>query len=195
MKSLSKHLTESFRINESVKNFFESDKSEKNKYKDQVWKILQDAYYSQGGIKGSGFNSPDDMLNVPFWKLDVVNDEVLAVVMYKFKDAITTNNKVRKIVAMGTKLDKDRKNEISKKLHNIFKKEFERSILEVSGLAESYLRKNWPDLYTKYLIPFEKAEKILYDDELRKIDTYRYERKIGGQWHEKVLLGELKNQY
>lgn len=178
-------------INESVQNLFESDKAKKIKYMDQVWSILQDAYHSQGGIKGSGFNSPEDMLNIPFWKLDVIDDEVLAIVMYKFKEIGTADTKVRKLVALGTKFDKERKTTISKKLYNIVKEEFYRSLFEISGLAEQYFVKNFPDLVKKYIKSFDEVVEILNDDELRKIDDYRYERKIGGHWHEKILLGTV----
>jgi hypothetical protein len=60
MKSLQEHLTTSI-INESVKNLFVDDVSTRRKYSKQVWKILQDAYAPIGGIKGSGFNSIEDI--------------------------------------------------------------------------------------------------------------------------------------
>lgn len=196
MKSLAEHINESIQpVNESIKNLFENDVDFKNQYKQQVWDILQSAYESQGGIKGSGFNSVDDMLNIPFWKLDIVNSEVLAVVMYKFKEAGTVDTKVRKLVAMGTKFDKSRKDMISKKLYNIMKAEFSRSLFEVSGLAEGYMKKNFLDLYNKYKIKVDLAQQILDKDELRPVDDYRYERKIGGTWYEKILLGVLKARY
>ena len=185
---------ESLHINESVQNLFESDKAKKLKYMDQVWSILQDAYHSQGGIKGSGFNSPEDMLNIPFWKLDVINDEVLAVVMYKFKEIGTVDGNVRKLVALGTKFDRERKDLISKKLYNIVKAEFFRSLFEISGLAEQYFVKNFPDLVKKYIKTYDEAVAILNDDELRKVDNNRYERKIGGHWHEKILLGTISKR-
>ena len=204
MKSLSTHIVEQLSINssrqgtvinESIKNLFELDYALKNKYKQQVWDILQSSYATQGGIKGSGFSSADDMLNIPFWKLNVVNDEVLAVVMYKFKEAGTVDTDVRKLVALGTKFDITRKSEISKKLYDIMKNEFGRSLFEVSGLAEGYMKKNFPELFSKFKISFDKAEQIMNDDELRKVNDYRYERKIGDVRYEKVLLGKLKHRY
>ena len=40
----------------------------KEKYKDQVWAILQRSYQSIGGIQGKGFESADDMMKLPMWK-------------------------------------------------------------------------------------------------------------------------------
>ena len=184
-------------LNESVKNLLsENDNKLKRKYMDQVWNILQTAYKSQGGIKGNGFKSKEDMLNIPFWKLDIVDDKVLAVLMYKFKPVDSDNelSDVRKLCALGIVVDEDK--DIARiKLKNILKKEFERSIMEVSGLLESYLIKNFPDEYKKYLIPVEKVELILFLDVINPIDKYRYYRIIGSENYEKVMLGTTKRKY
>jgi hypothetical protein len=46
------------------------DDARKERHKDAAYDMLQQTYASIGGIKGSGFNSPDDMVeNIPFWKL------------------------------------------------------------------------------------------------------------------------------
>ena len=42
----------------SVESLFQ----EKEKYVDEVWDMLQTAYSSIGGIKGSGFESKEDMI-------------------------------------------------------------------------------------------------------------------------------------
>lgn len=193
MQSILEH-SEGF-LFESVQNLFKNDMSEKKKYGQQVWDILQDAYRSQGGISGSGFMSVDDMIQkIPFWKLDIVDGEVLALVLYKFKDE-DGKGYVRKLVAIGTKQDKSRADEIRKKLRNIMKMEFSRSLMEVSGLAEAYFLKYFPADFKKSLIPAEKVVQILPDDEIKIIDEFRYERLIGGShWHEKVMCGNYKDR-
>ena len=85
---------------------------QRQKYADQVWNILQQAYERMGGIKGSGFNSKEDMIqNIPFWKLFVRNGEVLVVMMYKDKNG-------RKGVALGTNNTPESKMILKKILNN-----------------------------------------------------------------------------
>jgi len=68
----------------------------KDKYKQQVWDVLQKSYARIGGLKGSGFGSVDDMVaSIPFWKIAIRDGAVRAVVMYKDKNG-------RKAVAAGT---------------------------------------------------------------------------------------------
>jgi hypothetical protein len=199
MKRLSTLIAESIIaesiINESVQNLLANDIVMKTKYADQVWDILQNAYYSQGGISGSGFKSKSDMINnIPFWKLDIVDGEVLAVVMYKYKNE-DGSGYLRKLVALGTKYDKSRSDLIRKKLFNIMKIEFSRSVMEVSGLAEQYLLKYFKPLYLTSRIKADEVIQLLPHDEIRKIDDYRYERLIGGKhWHEKIMLGNSKDK-
>ena len=55
-------------LNESYKNI--TDHSEKEKYAEEVFNLLQRAYAKIGGLKGNGFQSPEDMIEkIPFWKL------------------------------------------------------------------------------------------------------------------------------
>lgn len=183
------------KLNESVKNLLgENSNKLKLKYMDQVWNILQTAYKSQGGIKGSGFKSKEDMLNIPFWKLDIVDEKVLCVLMYKYTPTDTIDGNVRKLCALGTVIDEDR-NLARTKLRNIIKMEFSRSILEVSGLMEQYLMKNFPIEYKKYMLTTDEVEKILVFDEIKPIDKYRYYRLIGTEDYEKVMLGSIERRY
>ena len=182
-------------LNESVKNLFNSsDEDKKKKYMNQVWKILQDSYASQGGIKGNGFKNPMDMLNIPFWKLDIVDEKVLAVLMYKFTPISTDKENLRKLCALGVVSDED-KNLAKVKLKNILKQEFERSILEVSGNLEAYLMRNFPVEYKNYQIPVEEVKIILFLDDIIPVDKFRYKRIIGGENHEKIMLGSKIGRY
>lgn len=194
MKTILEH-SDAF-LFESVQNFFTNDTKMKYKYADQVWAILSNAYHSQGGLVGNGFQNIDAMVTkIPFWKLDIVDGEVLSVIMYKFKDDDGLGY-VRKLVAIGALYDEKRVALIRKKLLNIMKMEFSRSMMEVSGLAEAYFLRNFPDAFKKSLVESEKVILLLPDDEIRPIanDKYRYERKIGGEWHEKVMCGNTKDR-
>lgn len=180
-------------INESVQNFFEHDIVQKKKYAQQVWDILQEAYKSQGGIKGNGFNSIDDMLNIPFWKLDIVDEQVVCVFMYKFKKESPSDGNLRKLVALG--ISRQHADVARKKMSNILKQEFSRSILEISGLMLDYVEKKFPEELKKYLMTAEDAMKVLPNDDIVPIDKFKYNRMIGGHYHEKIMLGSKVERY
>ena len=67
--------------------------------------MLQKSYAYIGGIKGSGFENPDNMVNkIKMWKIVKKNGKILAGIMYKDKN-------YRKAVAVftdGTKEGKKR---------------------------------------------------------------------------------------
>jgi hypothetical protein len=97
-KTVNKYLVEKYI------NLLSNDTDLKQRYKDDVYALLQDAYASIGGVKGSGFSSPEDMVrSIPFWKLGFVDGRLVAVVMYKFVDG------ERKLVAIGGTHDTDGK--------------------------------------------------------------------------------------
>jgi hypothetical protein len=182
-------------LNESVKNLLDTrDDKIKIKYTDQVWEILQDSYKSQGGIKGNGFKTKKDMLNIPFWKLDIVDEKVLCVIMYKYSKTGNDDVPVRKLCALGIVGDSDRKT-AKTKLKNIIRYEFDRSLMEVSGLLEDYIKFNFPNEYKKYMFEVETVAKIMYTDVIIPIDEFRYKREIGGGLHEKVMLGTSNKKY
>ena len=179
-------------LNERVVNIFKSDKGDREKYAREVFDKIQKAYKSQGGIKGNGFKSPEDMIkNIPFWKIVRKNDEIVAGILYKDKGG-------RKGVASFT----DGTPEGKKALIDIKKAEFSRAYNEVSGLALGFTKKILGiDFILKYVKTPEEATKIL-GDELRpvpendenvrytpELKPYFYQREIGGKWHTKVMLG------
>ena len=178
-----KTFSEYLQLDETFKNLFTVN--EKEKYVDQVWDMLQTAYASLGGIKGNGFKSKEDMMeNIQMWKLALRGDHVTACNMYKQKDG-------RKRVAIGTDGTTQGKSDLAEMIIADMKQN--RSYGEVSGSSLNFiLRIMGPSDAKKYFIPFEMVEKILHDDEIRKIDEYKYERKIGGSWHEKVMMGNPK---
>ena len=135
-------------------------KEEREQYKDEVYELLQSAYAGIGGLKGSGFNSADDMVkNIPMWKLSRKDGKIVAGVLYKDKGG-------RKIVASFT----DGSTEGKKQLADILKNEFSRSYTEVSEAALGFIKKvAGVETITKFAIPREKVKEMLKD---RIVDIY-----------------------
>jgi len=169
----------------------------KEKYADEVWNMIQNAYKKIGGIRGSGFQSKEDMINnIPFWKVATKNGKVVAIAMYKDKGG-------RKRVASAT----DGTDEGKDKLEMIGKEDLsqKRSYAEVSSSSLKFLLRRWkgPKDIKDYMILPREAEKVLGDKlkypvpdsdpeviahpELKK---YFYQREIGGHYHTKLMIGK-----
>lgn len=186
-------LSESY-LTERFINLF-SDQ-EKEQYKDEVFAGLQQAYAAIGGLKGSGFTNAEDMVkNIPMWKLSRKDGKIVAGVLYKDKGG-------RKIVASFT----DGSVEGKKQLADILKNEFTRSYTEVSEAALGFIKKvAGADTIAKFAIPRDKVKSMLKlnDDEfttdvpegdrnikaLPDLKDFFYQRKIGGHFHTKIMLG------
>jgi len=184
----------SISLTERYTNLLPRDTEKKNELKDQIYAMLQKAYADQGGIAGSGFRSPDDMVaNIPFWKVARTAGRIVAVGMYK--DTLG-----RKRVAVATDGSPEgRKAAADMTVADLMQG---RSYGEVSGKALSFARKQL-DL-APYLIPFNEAVKMLAQrgDEATRpaeddpevirhpdLKNYFYTRIIGGEPHTKVMLG------
>ena len=152
---------------------------QKRKYMQEVWDILQTSYAYIGGIKGEEFTSPEAMLNVPFWKVCVKNGKVIMVRMYK-------DHYGRKSVAGGTD-----GSVVGKAAYSMtMKADLKVSYSEVSGAAEAFLKKNFPDLYNTYRIKASEVSAIIKKDvDLIDGDEYHYKRNLGGEKVVKILLG------
>ena len=124
----------------------------KEKYKDAVWQLLRKSYASIGGIKGSGFGSPDEMVaKIPFWKIATRSGKPVAVILYKDKQG-------RKSVAAGNDGSEDAKYFIN----DIFKNEIYRSYGEKSKAALGKVMKTYPwDILKDYTRTPAEADKIL----------------------------------
>jgi len=169
-------------LNEGFVNLFSKDTDKMNKYKDVVFSLLQSAYEPIGGIKGSGFGSPEDMVSrIPFWKMSFIDGKLTAVVMYKFFDGH------RKFVAMAT----NKSSEGTRKLKEIVSVELTRSYGEVSGPLLKWMLKVVPDIIEKYKVPSKDVSAILKKP-VYIIDEYHYKRKIGDDVFDKILLGTAK---
>jgi hypothetical protein len=174
----------------------------KNKYKDQVWDILQKSYASIGGIRGSGFSSPEEMVDqIPMWKIGVRGNTVHTAILYK-------DGSGRKSVAMGS----DGSIEAQWFVDDIVKYEMRRSYGEKSKAALGKVMKTIPwDILQNYVISPDRVEEMLPDDYVIPIFSvadedlptdavvtlsryphlkdYGYIRDIGGIMTFKVMIG------
>ena len=173
-------------------NLFNIDRKEREKYADEVWELLQKSYAKIGGIKGSGFNSKQDMIdNIPFWKLTKKNGKIIVANFYKDKNG-------RKRVATAT----DGSDEAKKALANILVQEFSRSYFEVSkGMLKFLINLVGMDFIKKYAKTPKEAGKILKKDislpddndshmvKYPELKDFLYQRKIASKLETKILLG------
>lgn len=162
---------------EAYRNLFTD--SDKEKYIDIVWDMLQASYESCGGLKTKGLESKAGLVaNTPMWKLWIKDEKVKIVLCYKEKGG-------RKIVAIGT----DGTGESKRQLAKIMSEEFARSYIEVSDSLEAFLKKNLFDLVEKYKIPTEEVPNIIHNKITPLSDGYHYTRNINGEQIEKLMLG------
>ena len=157
-----------------------SDESSKRKYAQSVWDILQLSYESLGGIKGSGFESIENMISkIPFWKVIKSNNRVVACILYKDKNG-------RKLVALGSDGTKEGKRAIAKAIIDEVKTK--RSWYEISKDLLKFVERNIKDFYENYAIAFDNLLGIV-DGDSKKIDQFTYSREIGGEPLKKVAGG------
>lgn len=167
-------------LNETIDNYFKPE--EKKKYAQQIYDILKKSYERAGGLQGSGFRSVDDMIkNIPMWKVFRRGDEVKAVMMYK--DAAG-----RKRVAIATDGSAEGKEMLKKMLADEYKSG--RSYGEVSDASLNFIQRIFSkEDFKKFVVPFDIVKKTLVGKEVEDIDGFIYKRKIGGEWHNKIMLG------
>ena len=189
-------------LNENYKNFI-GPKSipQREKWIDQAWNIVQKSYAPIGGIKGSGFDSKQDMLrNIPFWKIYKKGDKLLVAVFYKDKGG-------RKSVAIAT----DGSDEAKKVVAKVFKDSLGVSYGEKSGPALATMMKSVPwDELKNFMFTPDQVEKITGKkvirlekfgpdnldakdrftyDKFPKLRPYFYVRELGGKYHLKAAMG------
>jgi hypothetical protein len=168
-------------ISENFKNFIgPKSKSDREKWSDQVWDILQKSYAPIGGIKGSGFSSKQDMINnIPFWKIYTKNDKVVAAAFYKDKGG-------RKSVAIATD-----GSDLGKKIvGDLFKASLGVSYGEKSGPALGTMMKTVPwDNLKNFLMTPEQVKKVTGED-ITPISVFGYEN-LGRQRQERLMTNFL----
>lgn len=172
------------------------DDPRKHEHKDELHGLLTRAYEKIGGIHGSGFSSPDDMVkNIPMWKIhkDSSTGKITSAVLYKDKEG-------RKSVAVATDGSETSKKRLSDMMTQDMTRN--RAYSEKSGPSLSFLKRNLPPGHiTKFAIPRDKVAKIS-GEEIRQppsddpevlkhpeLKDHFYQRKIGNEWHTKVMLG------
>jgi hypothetical protein len=188
-------------IKEGYSNFIGNEPDvldKKLKWADQVWDMLQAAYDDIGGIKGSGFQDKNDMIqNIPFWKIFYRGEQLIAVVLYK-----DTNG--RKLVALGT----DKSKQAKKILSDIFKNALKVSYGEYSGKLLNLIIKGvsyerlepylLEPIYVQKLLDKQIAppdpEKLNAMDletynKFPKLHKYFYMRDFNGKSYLKICLG------
>jgi len=181
-------------FNESFHNFLPKDHAKKSEHAKEVFDLVQKAYADQGGIKGSGFNSPDDMVkSIPMWKLSKKDGKVNSVALYKDTDG-------RKRVAAATDGSPEGKRSAADVAVNDLRQQ--RSHMEISGKSLSFLKKQID--ITPHLHSFDSAQKFHKSrgDEITRpadddkevvrhpeLKEYMYSRMLGGHAHTKVMLG------
>ena len=180
---------------ESLSILHGNNESEKNKHSEHVYNMVQKAYHSIGGIHGNGFKDHKDMVkNIHTWKMHKDHEgKVRAVGLYKHKDGHM------KRVAVAT----DGTQEGKKGLSHIVKHDLthKRAYVETSGPSLNFHKKVLGDV-KKYALTHDQVKKRMPDDEIRKVHHndpevirhpelkhHFYQRKIGGEWHTKVALG------
>lgn len=167
-------------LNENIVNI--TDTNNKQKYAKDVWNILQLSYEHLGGIKGSGFESVENMIEkIPFWKVIKSNNKVVACILYKDKNG-------RKLVALGSDGTKEGKKAIAKAIIDEVKSK--RSWYEISKDLLKFVEKNIKDFYGNYAIAFDNLLGIV-DGDAKKIGQFTYSREIGGEPLKKVAGGAL----
>lgn len=172
------------------------DDPRKQQYAHEVHGMLQKAYEKIGGIQGSGFRSPEDMIkNIPMWKLHKRGGKIRGAVLYK-----DTNG--RKSVATAT----DGSEEGKKGVAEIYRDDVlrGRAYGERSASALSFTKKVvGAEHLKKHIIPYEHVQKTLGGDvEIRRppeddpeiqrhpeFKDHFYQRQIGDHWHTKLMFG------
>lgn len=174
MKSITQYINEHF-VNALTKE-------DMKKHIDVVWDILSKAYEKIGGMKG--MDSKEQLIDeTDMWKMIRKNGEILAVKCYTFKRG---GRKACYCAGNGTE---DGKKALYQMIKDDMRLKDRNAWIEASGAVEH--------IYKKYgeatPIPAEIAQIILKDKPFTKIcdDGYHYVRKIGGEDHEKIMLGNI----
>lgn len=136
-------------IVETFINLLPKDKVKKNKHAEEVHDMLTKSYKDQGGIHGSGFKNPGDMVdNIPMWKLHRHEGKIKAAALYK-------DSQGRKRVAIGTDGSSEGKKAAAHIMLHDLKQD--RSYGETSGKSLSFMKKHIPDFH-KHVNHYDKVE-------------------------------------
>lgn len=190
--------TEYRMLNEVYHNFLPSDVEKKKSHAKEVFDMVQKSYADQGGVKGSGFSSPEEMVkHIPMWKLAKKDGKVISAALYKDQNG-------RKRVAASSDGTDEGKKAAGHMMATDLK--LNRAHMEVSGKSLSFLKKI-ADI-KPHLHSYEAAEKFHKsrgdsiskpaDDDKEvarhpELKEHMYSRMLGGHLHTKVMLGHKGN--
>jgi hypothetical protein len=159
---------------ERVYNAFTS--TDKMKYADQVWAVLQQAYSKLKGGFGTASSLEELIEKSGLWKVVVRDGKVSAVNIYKDQHG-------RKSIAIGTDGTPQGKKDLLMVKGDDIK--FNRSWVEVSDAPEKMLaRMGAKPIPSKFAGPLTGKEILDYNS-----DGYHYTRLIAGDPHEKIIYG------
>lgn len=182
---------------EAFVNVLPNDIKQKEKFKQTVFELLQKTYEAVGGLKGNGFNSPDDMVkNIPFWKLVLRSGKISAGAMYKDK------NGRKRVAIFNDQSDKGKADMFKIMVEDV---QQDRAYVEVSKGSLGALKKRYGiEFIKKHAISTNDVKKysdekisleISEDDpELLKhpeLEPYFYRREIAGKLETKIMLGSV----
>lgn len=170
-------------VNEHFVNILtkEVDKDKLNKYKDEVYNILQKAYAPIGGILGC--ENIDMLVNdSDFWKIVTKGSKIIAVAIYTFKRG------GRKMMYCGTDGTSEGKENLYKLINDDMRLKDRNAWVEVNDKMEYIYKKQGA-----IPVPAEVAQKIMKDKPFLKIhdDGFHYDRYIGGEVHTKIMMGNI----
>lgn len=164
-------------INEHVVNAF--DPTQKLKYADEVWDILQKSYANVEGGFGTASSIEELIEKSSLWKLVTRDGRVTAVAIYR-------DQLGRKSIASGT--DGSRQGKADYMMIKNADVKLRRAWAEVSGAPEALMKRTGLKALPSKFAPVLTGKEILeYND-----DGYHYTRLIGGQPHEKVIYGAVQ---
>ena len=182
-------------LTERYVNAFKTD--EKQKYAQIAWDMLQRSYESIGGIKGSGFESPESMVKSNYmFKIGMDSGTPVSVSVYKNKGG------ARKMVALGTDGSMSGVDMARDTLKSMLKTG--RAFGEFSGPVFGSVKKMIPpDVLTTMLVPANEVAGLLNKEitigpgpDMKMQGTedpyapYYYQREIGGELHTKIAYGD-----
>jgi len=191
-------------ITERYVNLLPSQKKERETHAGHLLNnILKPSYEKIGGIHGTGFNDEQDIVkNTSMWKLHRHNGKIIAGSVYKNKPGKSGG---RKLVAVGSDGSLEGRRAAGKMMVDDLVRK--RSHAELSDDALTSLKKGLTRVGSNlnhHTKTYEQAKAIHNSnaDEIRKppaddenvmrhpdVAHHFYQRKIGGEWHTKLMVG------
>lgn len=154
------------------------------KYKDEVWELLQIAYAPIGGIKGC--DTVEQLIaDSDLWKIKKRNGQISALSIYTFKRG------GRKAIAGCARKTPEGKEDLYQIFRDDFKQVDRGAWIEVSdGMEHCIFKYCDGDRYkiTRNVAAGNMPDKEFFMPKTEK-DDYHYIRRLGGEKHEKIMVG------